>query len=409
MNYTMVIADDEPIVLKSEELFLRKEFPEVEIVGVAENGVILKEMIQRLKPDMALVDIRMPGLSGIEVVELLRNKGCPTHFIINTAYSDFEYVKKALDLKMDGYLLKPARTEEKKEIIRRLCQTVSEERRECLRKSGLQSALGVVNSVLGSEILMSVFSETYDVEGFEAYCNINDVHFHGGCIATFLPRNRMEFSKRQLSDQLEKCLNGICDFLATVTSRGLVVMFFVPEELEKKRQFHWCEELSKLTAGYLSEKTKTEYLYGTGKVYSSFADMRKSYEDSTQMLKRSDPRAQRIPIDSADKVQAYVEKTKEYLDIWFRKDISLIDCADSVGISPYYLSHIFKERTGWTFVEYLSRLRIEEAKRLCTQTELTVNEIAEQCGYVNITYFCKVFKKIEGMTIREYRKSRKAT
>ena len=61
MSYTMVIADDEPIVLKSQELFIQKEFPEIDIVGMAKNGIELKEMLEAYRPDLAIVDIRMPG------------------------------------------------------------------------------------------------------------------------------------------------------------------------------------------------------------------------------------------------------------------------------------------------------------------------------------------------------------
>ena len=125
MKYTMVIAADESLVLRSQELLIRKEFPEIEIVGMAENGIELKQMVEQLKPDMAIVDVRMPGLTGIEVIELLQHRECRTHFVINTAYSDFDYVKKALDLKTDGYLLKPGKREENIETIRKLCKTVA--------------------------------------------------------------------------------------------------------------------------------------------------------------------------------------------------------------------------------------------------------------------------------------------
>ena len=141
MKYTMVIADDEPVVLKSTELFLKKEFPDIKIVGMAENGIKLKEMLEAYKPDMAIVDIRMPGLSGIEVIELLQHKKCSTHFIISTAYSDFDYIKKALDLKTDGYLVKPSKREEKLEVIGKLCRTVEEEKKINLRQDGIESAL----------------------------------------------------------------------------------------------------------------------------------------------------------------------------------------------------------------------------------------------------------------------------
>lgn len=407
MMYTMVIADDEPLVLKSTELFLKKEFPEIEIIGMAENGIQLKEMLERQKPDMAIVDIRMPGLSGIEVIELLRHKKCQTHFIISTAYSDFEYVKKALDLKTDGYLLKPSKREEKLEVIGRLCQTIEKEKQENIRQSGIRSALDVVNPVLGSEILMSVFTNEGDQKGFEAYCNINNIHFSAGCIATFLPKTKTDLSKRQLNNELEKCLSEFGKFLATVTSKGVVVMFFIPEQVSREQRKNWCNDLAALVSEYLQEHTGVEYLYGIGNVYETFKDMPASYKDSVITLRLNHQTKVHQPGDSADKIQDYVERTKQYIEVWFRKDISLVDCAQSVGISPYYLSHIFKERTGMTFVECLSRVRVSEAKRLCLETDLTLNEISEQCGYMNVTYFCKVFKRMTGMTISEFRKNSK--
>ena len=403
----MVIADDEPLVLKSTELFLKKEFPEIEITGMAENGIQLKEMLEKQTPDMAIVDIRMPGLSGIEVIELLQHRKCRTHFIISTAYSDFEYVKKALDLKTDGYLLKPSKREEKLEVIGRLCRTVEKEKQENNRQSGIQSALGVVNSVLGSEILMSVFTSEGDQKGFDAYCNINNIHFCAGCIATFLPKTKMDLSKRQLNDELEKCLSGFGKFLATITSRGVVVMFIIPKEVGSEQRREWCNDLAALVAECLQEYSGVEYLYGTGNVYSTFKEMSASYKDSVETLKMNHQTEIRQPDESADKIQDYVERTKQYIEVWFRKDISLSDCAQSVGISPYYLSHIFKERTGMTFIEYLSGVRVGEAKRLCAETDMTINEISEQCGYMNVTYFCKVFKRMTGMTISEFRKKGK--
>lgn len=405
MNFTMVIADDEPVVLKSEELFIKKEFPEIDIVGMAENGIELKQMLERLKPDMAMVDIHMPGLSGIEVIELLQHKNCSTRFIINTAYSDFDYVKKALDLKTDGYLLKPAKREERIATIRRLCQAIEEEKKESVRQNSLKSAMGVVNLVLGSEILMSVFSEKHDEEGFQAYCNINNIKFTGGCIVTFLSKTKTEISHKLLNAELEDALSGLCSFLSTITSQGIVVMFFVPEELEEERWQEWCGELAALVEKRLEEALGIEYLYGVGNVYTSFSSMQNSYQDSVDALQVLHRKDAALPEESADKIQQYIQKTKQYIETNYRKDISLMDCARSVGISPYYLSHIFKERTGQTFVEYLSQVRIEEAKRLCRNTNLTINEISEKCGYFNITYFCKVFKRLTGKTIGEYRKS----
>ena len=73
-------------------------------------------------------------------------------------------------------------------------------------------------------------------------------------------------------------------------------------------------------------------------------------------------------------------------------------------ISPYYLSHLFKEELDITFIEYLTRVRIEEARRLLFQTSMSIQEITQRVGYVDPSYFSRVFKKVTGMTPNRYRR-----
>lgn len=409
MNFTMVIADDEPLVLKSMEMFVAKTFPHIQVTGLAENGVELKELLERLEPDLAVVDIRMPGLSGIEVIELMRSKGCKTHFIINTAFSDFDYVKKALDLKTDGYILKPGKQEEKIKVISELCQTVEAEREKSSRQSNLDSALHVVNPYLGSEILLSIFSEKCDEEHFQVYLDINGLHFPGGCIATFLIKGPAPMGAKELNGELGRILDGICGFLATVTSDGIVVLLFAPERPDREEQRNWCAGLAELIARALKERTGAECLYGVGAVYPSFSDMPRSYRESVNRLREKHKDSPDLLLDSPDKIKDYVEAAKRYIESNFIRDISLMACAESVGISPYYLSHIFKEKTGNTFVEYLTAVRMERARELCRNQSLTIKDISDRCGYINTTYFCKVFKRNMGKTIGAYRQELQKT
>jgi YesN/AraC family two-component response regulator len=132
--------------------------------------------------------------------------------------------------------------------------------------------------------------------------------------------------------------------------------------------------------------------------------MRNSYKSSIKEFQTDGQTENTLFLENADKIESYIAKAKSFINTYFADDISLIDCAKSVGISPYYLSHIFKNKTGQTFVEYLSIVRMIEAKRLLTNPNLTIREISERCGYFNITYFCKVFKRCTGKTIGEYRR-----
>ncbi len=89
---------------------------------------------------------------------------------------------------------------------------------------------------------------------------------------------------------------------------------------------------------------------------------------------------------------------------YFEESISLNKVAKEVNISPNYLSAVFSQEVGQTFVEYLTMKRIGEAKRLLRQTDKRSNEVAFSVGYKDPHYFSFVFKKTTGLSPREYRR-----
>lgn len=97
-------------------------------------------------------------------------------------------------------------------------------------------------------------------------------------------------------------------------------------------------------------------------------------------------------------------KIKEYIDKNYTKDIPLNEIANRLYISPYYLSHIFKEETGNTPINYLIQRRVGEAQKLLLNTQQTVQEIAQQVGYENANYFSMMFKKVAGESPSMFRK-----
>jgi two-component system response regulator YesN len=97
-------------------------------------------------------------------------------------------------------------------------------------------------------------------------------------------------------------------------------------------------------------------------------------------------------------------KAKEYIWNNYNQDVSLIKLAEAVGISPYYLSHLFRREMGISFLEYLMSVRIAVAKSLLKQTSMSVLEVCLEVGYQDPSYFAKIFKKKEGVYPTEYRK-----
>lgn len=110
-----------------------------------------------------------------------------------------------------------------------------------------------------------------------------------------------------------------------------------------------------------------------------------------------------VKIDSNDK-KKLVYKMKEYLDANYHFNIPNQLIAEKFGFVPSYLSSIFKSYFGLSLSDYVIMLRINEAKELLKNSNLKVKEIAEQVGYSDPLYFSKAFKKIVGMSPKEYNK-----
>ncbi len=108
--------------------------------------------------------------------------------------------------------------------------------------------------------------------------------------------------------------------------------------------------------------------------------------------------------------QAYtgnVKKVISFIEENYMRDLSLEDVANVVFLSSGYLSTIFKEETGYTVLEYITYIRMQEARKLVLQTPaLKIKEIAERLGYNNVQSFIRYFKKYYGETPMMYRKNR---
>lgn len=96
-----------------------------------------------------------------------------------------------------------------------------------------------------------------------------------------------------------------------------------------------------------------------------------------------------------------------YIENNYDTKISLEDVANELNLSKHYLCNVFKKEKGETMSLYINKLRIEKAKKMLLKTDCKIKEIFEEVGFSNQQYFSKVFKKITGITIVEYRENKK--
>ena len=106
--YKIMLADDEGIVIESLKFMIEKELGNNCEIRSAKTGRSVIELAESFRPDIAFMDIQMPGINGIDAMREIRKANSNVIFIVMTAYDKFDYAKEAINLGVLEYLNKPA-------------------------------------------------------------------------------------------------------------------------------------------------------------------------------------------------------------------------------------------------------------------------------------------------------------
>jgi DNA-binding NarL/FixJ family response regulator len=117
MSVKVFIVDDHPLFRLGLRHSLAQE-EDIEVVGEASDGFRALELVQAHRPDVFLVDIALPGLSGIGIIRILRKSRLPVRVVVLSTYHDENYIREAMEAGADGYVLKCVEVKELVRIIK---------------------------------------------------------------------------------------------------------------------------------------------------------------------------------------------------------------------------------------------------------------------------------------------------
>ena len=124
-----ILADDEAVILKGLRKLIDWEKMGIQIVGEARDGKEALELIERVKPDLAVSDIAMPELDGLDMLKRIGEMGLYTKVIFVSGYQEFSYAKRAVKYGAVDYILKPVEQEELEAALKKAVGLVDEQSR----------------------------------------------------------------------------------------------------------------------------------------------------------------------------------------------------------------------------------------------------------------------------------------
>ncbi len=527
--YKLLIVDDEYLSRYALRTLIAKKFSNLEIAGEAENGRQAIEMNRALRPDIIIMDIKMPGINGIDASCEIVGEFPETNILILTAYDSFDYIKRALDIGVKGYILKPLKESEVCEKLNMVISQIRERENRHDFMETVEAKIKIIRPFMEDELISAFVTGDFNTGKVENYIrflqeDIQAGYFllvgtNPGYTGEINDSLRNRIVREKMTDILTKHLPLMkkCHF---GKMQGNTAVVFIP--VEKRLPGAEVVREAVLIGQQAKRKLKVigdiDAAVGIGKVYSDIQDFSRSYNEAAHALRLAmaqkeilhfealgpdllsnkpckypsglenklieQLKAGNIPsaqsyaaqifeyflenVKSRDALKEYVCEfitvlkrtiaqmgihpgvapnagallelgalsSAEEIEVWyksnvnslikqakkgddkntdvinrvfeysnknFNKNITLELAASEVGLSPQYLSKIFKEKCGINFIDYITKKRMEYARELLEGDSKNIKEVSRLAGYEDSNYFCRIFKKETGLNPKQYR------
>lgn len=523
----VIIADDEDRICQLIKALVDWKEMGLEIVGVAHNGLEALEQVQKLRPDILITDIRMPGCNGLELVQQAKEFTRELEIVIISGYAHFEYAQQAIRFGVGEYLLKPIGRAELTATLEKLKGRIYARRKteqskeELLRKAEMDEKrlqINLVSRLLEEEPLplsMETLQDTHHLQvqpgNFQAFWLKMD------CAKDSLGEDSAAALMDKAQELLERCLSGKC-FVMISAIRGFSCIGIMnyggtrqeelrralksslsqmevqknifspvtfsmavgaavkePELLQqsmKEAELLIQDRIVKGTGRLLermgtsgsfeSEKAMEHYLrgithaveslsveeadravdalqeeihrsrdvrgheifemvYSAADIFSARAQMpdrgerMKEFRNQCTQCSSTEELLACLGAFQDEYIKAVlsqrendairpIRRAKQYIQNHYSEPITLEEVSGIVGLSPAYFSVLFKKTEGEGFVKYLTNVRLEQAKILLRETNVSVAEICRKVGYNDSKHFTHIFEKTVGIKPATYRK-----
>ncbi len=455
--FQVLLADDEPSVTDALRRSINWAACGLEVAAVVTSGEEALACINERPIHIVITDIRMANTDGLSLCQQISrmNRGIQT--IIISGFAEFSYAQKALSYGALAYCLKPLEYDELKRHLQRAVHRL----REASHLPDHDDLLDALQNGDVPELRATLHELGLPGDAFYAAVCVGKAAFPmlpSGCITLHLGyRKDAYISAEPFSQQgVRAYLSDLasCGLSYTISAVNAAVLprtiknlssaafrFFITPGRKlapEKQEDHAAPYLREIArAAALGDAVRTvsllDKLHGPAgqsftlhsvwRLYSilfscdafgaslapddiySPEQLVFRYQSFPELLTTLRERiCAGAPISSGEGLSnAGFLQMMRYIDTHYDRRLSLSDLAKEMNLNANYLSQVFKKETGKTFLKYITGLRIEKAKELLDSGDYSISDTAAALGFNDYFYFLKTFKRVTGLTPKQYR------
>ena len=404
---TMILVEDESFERNALRHCIDWNLIGVQIIGEAANGAQGLSLVMDLRPDIVLTDVKMPVMDGIEMARRIRQFSEETKILFVSSYDDFEYAKQAIDLAIKAYIMKPVNEAELLRVVKKAVDEVTgsalEKRMYNKISNNYTVSLSLARQALVTRLLNGVSALEEDI----ASLGMDWLHALDGLVLclflTLYSQSQPDVKPIPLKEMNRRSPTVCSQCVHVCINPGNLITLcaFSPAEAETG-----CLKMEAFIQDFLTSSGYGEMRIES--VRSAPGGEGGAPADLYAEILRRNMAGYAVPSEWNEKRKSKrqtVEMVEQIIQQEYQQPLTLENIAQRIHFTPNYLGTIFKAEKKLSINRYLMRVRMTKAEELLRQSMLSVNEIAEQCGFGSITYFHTTFKKEKGVTPAEFRRS----
>lgn len=436
----ILLAEDEKYDRETVKHIINENFSDELQIYEARNGREAIELSESIRPDIVIMDIKMPGIDGIQALKEITGSLPNLYSIILTAYDYFDFAKEAVKINVKEYLLKPFAKEEIIDKISTAIDFVKKEQNKRRSQIEDKEKIYTLLPVLESQLSDLIINDKLSGVDYGMYLRCLDMNFINSYAMVISIKDKYAYENvsRNEKDQIKM---RIGDYIKEYISRKYKCIgnymfyeelsYFIQIENEDTEDFKNLEiDLAFNLRREIKKRFNISIRAGLGEIYNSVEQIVESYRQATKCLVYNSDNVNIIHINDIDedmlqyklisgnnitdgkdnknksinkiKLKLF-EDVKDFIKENISTELELEKVAGNFGLSVYYFSRTFKEVTGTNFSDYINKCRIDIAKELLSNGEMNVKEVCFKVGYNDPNYFSKVFKKYEGISPVNYK------